>query len=175
MGLTKHGVNTQHIRICADIVECQTSTHMSHMQLPTHHICAYNMYIHVRPIRYSVRTWYVKWYVLHNYLIIRMNLIVVEEGHKGRLVQTVCKVWYDAFYNVCVYVLWTDQRAVLVCIRAGGRESGFSQQSISMQYQRRARKKGLALSTRSLGRASTGSTCQREGKGKGQEEGHSKM
>ena len=43
-------------------------------------------------------------------------------------------------------------------MRVGGRESGSSQHSIFMQYQRRAEKKGRALSTRSLGRASTGST-----------------
>lgn len=55
----------------------------------------------------------------------------------------------------------TDQRAVLDCMREGGRERGVSQHNMSIQYWRRARKKGRALSTRSLGRASTGSTCRK--------------
>lgn len=46
-------------------------------------------------------------------------------------------------------------------MRVGGRESESSQHSIFMQYQRRAEKNGRARSTRSLGRASTGSTCSK--------------
>ena len=58
--------------------------------------------------------------------------------------------------------LEADQRAVLDCMREGGKERDVSQHSMSIQYRRRARKNGRALSTRSLGRASTGSTCRRE-------------
>ena len=53
----------------------------------------------------------------------------------------------------------TDHCAVLPCIREGGRVSDSCQHRVSIQYHRREEKKGLARSTRSLGRASTRSTC----------------